>query len=124
QRSDSGRWALVSGILEPGEEPAHAMVREIKEETGVDAVVDGLAAVMALEPTQDPNGDRSQYLDPISGCRAAGGEARRGAAAAIAVGRFAVDDIPEGTGHHTEERLAEVAAFRANPAAGARFARP
>lgn len=124
QRSDSGRWALVSGILEPGEEPAHAMVREIKEETGVDAVVDGLAAVMVLEPMQYPNGDQSQYLDLIFVCRATGGEAHPGDDESIAVGWFAVDDLPEGTGHHTEERLAEVAAFRANPAAGARFARP
>ena len=34
-RSDNGQWALVSGILEPGEQPAEALLREIEEETGV-----------------------------------------------------------------------------------------
>lgn len=35
QRSDNGRWALISGMLEPGEHPAPGLVREIFEETAV-----------------------------------------------------------------------------------------
>jgi 8-oxo-dGTP pyrophosphatase MutT (NUDIX family) len=38
QRSDNGPWTVVSGIPEPGEQPALAVVREKAEETGIDAV--------------------------------------------------------------------------------------
>ena len=34
RRSDDGRWATPGGILEPGEQPAPAVVREVWEETG------------------------------------------------------------------------------------------
>ena len=36
RRSDTGEWAMVYGINEPGEEPADTVAREVKEETGVD----------------------------------------------------------------------------------------
>lgn len=34
-RADNRQWALVSGIPEPGEQPARGLVREIFEETAV-----------------------------------------------------------------------------------------
>ena len=34
QRSDNGAWTPVTGIPEPGEEPAAAALREVLEETG------------------------------------------------------------------------------------------
>ena len=45
RRSDTGEWAMVYGINEPGEQPADTVVREIKEETGIDAIVTDLVAV-------------------------------------------------------------------------------
>ena len=44
RRADNGQWALVSGILEPGEQPAIGLAREIEEETGVVARIEALAA--------------------------------------------------------------------------------
>jgi 8-oxo-dGTP pyrophosphatase MutT (NUDIX family) len=35
RRADTGRWSTVSGIVEPGEHPAVAVVREVLEETGL-----------------------------------------------------------------------------------------
>jgi len=123
QRVDSGLWALISGILEPGEEPAVAMVREIKEETGVDAVVDSLAAILVQDPMTYPNGDHAQYLDLLFLCHATGGEPHAADDESLAVGWFSVDDLPENTGHYTLERLAALTEYRANPGAGPRFTR-
>ncbi len=43
QRSDNHRWTPVTGIIDPGEEPAVCAVREALEETGVEIRVDRLA---------------------------------------------------------------------------------
>jgi ADP-ribose pyrophosphatase YjhB (NUDIX family) len=38
QRRDNGRWALPSGCLEIGESVRDCLVREMKEETGLDVI--------------------------------------------------------------------------------------
>jgi len=95
RRSDNGRWAVVSGILEPGEEPAQAAVREVAEETGVTAEVVALTAVTPSELVTYPNGDRAQYLDVCFWCRATGGTARVADDESTDVGCFAPDALPE-----------------------------
>lgn len=76
QRVDNGRWSLVAGILEPGEQPAVGLVREIQEETAVEAAVERLVSVESLPPTSYPNGDQVQFLDLCFRCRPLHGEAR------------------------------------------------
>ncbi|MCU1482702.1 MAG: ADP-ribose pyrophosphatase [Subtercola sp.] len=65
KRSDSGAWTPVTGIIDPGEEPAIAAAREVLEEAGVVAVAERLAWVHVLPPMAYPNGDRAQYLDLV-----------------------------------------------------------
>ena len=50
KRSDNGRWTPVTGIVDPGEEPAVAAAREVTEETGVLVRVDRLASTGAGAP--------------------------------------------------------------------------
>ena len=76
RRADTGIWALPGGIIEPGEEPADAAVREIFEETGVVAVPEALCAVTVCGPITYRNGDMVQYLELLFRCRAAGGSAQ------------------------------------------------
>ena len=49
RRSDTGEWAMVYGINEPGEEPADTVAREVKEETGVDVVITDLVSVKIVQ---------------------------------------------------------------------------
>src|SRR3954447_1271075 len=63
QRADNGAWTPVTGIPEPGEEPAVAAVREVREETGVTARVDRLASTWVSGPVVHANGDLATHLD-------------------------------------------------------------
>lgn len=95
QRVEHRRWALVGGILEPGEQPAQAMTREIREETGVEAEVERLAAVVADAPIVVPNGDQCQFLTLTFRCRYVAGRARVADEENIAVGWFAREALPQ-----------------------------
>ncbi|KQO97755.1 NUDIX hydrolase [Leifsonia sp. Leaf264] len=74
RRADNGRIAPIAGILEPGEEPAVAAVREAFEETNVVIEVERLAWVHVLDPVTYENGDQSVYLDLTFRCRYVSGE--------------------------------------------------
>lgn len=63
RRSDNGAWTPVTGIIDPGEEPALAAAREVLEETGVVAVAERLAWVHTHPMITYQNGDQAQYLD-------------------------------------------------------------
>lgn len=69
RRADTGEWSLLSGILEPGEDPAAGAVREVWEETGVRVAVERLAAVTVSPRVRHPNGDLAQYLELVFACR-------------------------------------------------------
>ena len=45
RRSDNGRWGLPGGVQEIGESIAQTVVREVREETGVDVEVTGLVGI-------------------------------------------------------------------------------
>ncbi len=44
RRTDTGSWALPGGIIDPGEQPADAAVRECFEETGIVAAPETLSS--------------------------------------------------------------------------------
>lgn len=95
RRADNGQWALVSGILEPGEQPAEGLRREIEEETGVVARIDDLTGVWTLPPQQYPNGDQAQYLDLCFTATHLSGDARVNDDESLDVGWFGLDALPE-----------------------------
>jgi ADP-ribose pyrophosphatase YjhB (NUDIX family) len=47
RRADDGRWGLVAGWVDPNESPRETLVREFREEVGVDARVDRLAGAFS-----------------------------------------------------------------------------
>ncbi|MGV1004015.1 MAG: NUDIX hydrolase [Candidatus Nanopelagicales bacterium] len=95
ERADLRHWAVVSGILEPGEEPAIAAVREVLEETGIQCEVVALTAVSVTPVVRYGNGDSAQYLDLCFWCRSTGGTATVGDDESLAVGWFARNALPQ-----------------------------
>lgn len=77
-RADTKTWALVGGILEPGEEPAPAIAREVWEEVGLKVVPEHIVGVYAEEDgvVNYPNGDVMQFLTIVFRCSLVAGEAR------------------------------------------------
>jgi 8-oxo-dGTP diphosphatase len=94
QRSDNHQWSVIAGLIDPGEQPADALVREVDEETGVQVKIERLAGV-ALHEVVYPNGDRCHMVNTWFRCRAVGGEARVNDTESIAVGWFAPEALPE-----------------------------
>jgi 8-oxo-dGTP pyrophosphatase MutT (NUDIX family) len=78
RRADNGDWTPVTGIIDPGEEPAVAAEREALEEASVVVVAEHLAWVQVTEPLEYGNGDRAQYLDLVFRCRYVSGAAAVG----------------------------------------------
>ena len=76
RRSDTGAWTPVTGIVDPGENPALTCLREAEEEAGVIIEVVGFAQLKADPPMTFDNGDRCQFLDHTFYCRHVSGQAR------------------------------------------------
>ncbi|MGW6871556.1 NUDIX hydrolase [Streptomyces xanthophaeus] len=94
RRSDTGRWSVIGGIAEPGEQPAETAVREVYEETAVRCVPERVVLVQMLTPITYPNGDVCQFQDITFRCRATGGEARANDHESLEVAWFEVDALP------------------------------
>lgn len=94
RRSDNGQWTPITGIVDPGEEPAVTLVREAMEEANVEIVVERLTSTWVTEPIRYPNGDVAQYLDLTFRCRYAGGDPRPVDGEASEVAWFPLDGMP------------------------------
>jgi ADP-ribose pyrophosphatase YjhB (NUDIX family) len=62
RRADSGNWSLPGGVMEIGETLGNAVVREVREETGLDVDLTGILGI---------------YTDPLHLIEYADGEVRQ-----------------------------------------------
>jgi 8-oxo-dGTP pyrophosphatase MutT (NUDIX family) len=95
RRSDNGALTPVTGIVDPGEEPATAAAREALEEAGVVIRVDRLAWVHQIDRVTYSNGDQSDYLDLTFRCTWLEGEPFPVDGEKSEVGWFPLDRLSE-----------------------------
>ncbi len=94
QRADNGRWTIITGMVEPGEEPAVALTREVEEETGIVVEVEYLLDAGVVGPITFPNGDVCTFLTLDFRCRQVGGTARVNDDESLDVRWFPLDALP------------------------------
>jgi 8-oxo-dGTP pyrophosphatase MutT (NUDIX family) len=76
RRTSDGRWSLPAGAIDPGESPAQAVIREVREETGLRVLPRRIAGVFGGEGFSHvyENGDRVEYLAVLFECDVTGGD--------------------------------------------------
>lgn len=94
RRADNGRWGIIGGVMEPGDTPAGAIVREVKEETSLDVAIERLSGVYAEPEMAYSNGDRAQYVTICFRCRVVSGTARVSDDESLELRWFAPDALP------------------------------
>lgn len=94
-RADSRRWALPAGAIDPGESPAEAVVREVREETGLRVRPERIAAVFGGKSWSHtyPNGDRVEPTTIVFDCSIVGGELSTDAEETAGLRFFPPDEV-------------------------------
>lgn len=76
QRSDGGQWGLPGGSVEVGESVTEAVVREVREETGLEVEPTRLVGVYsdpAIQVVRYPTGHVWHYVTLLFECAVKGG---------------------------------------------------
>jgi 8-oxo-dGTP pyrophosphatase MutT (NUDIX family) len=73
--ADKNIWVTPGGLIEPGEQPATAAMRETLEETGLEIQITGILGVYGGSDLiiDYPNGDKAAYIGTIFRGRVIGG---------------------------------------------------
>lgn len=95
RRADSGVWTPVTGIIDPGEQPAVAAEREVLEEADIVARCTALVWVNSHPPLRYRNGDEAQYLDLVFRCEWVSGDPAPADGENTDAAWFALDALPE-----------------------------
>ena len=86
---EKGKWSIPAGFLDSGDDPAVQAVVEVREETGLDVSLTGLAGVFHNPPEQGGASVFILYRGERTGGRLSAGDD------AVRAGFFSRDALPE-----------------------------
>ncbi|MGR5400399.1 NUDIX domain-containing protein [Vibrio harveyi] len=96
QKKSDGSWSLPAGMIEPGESPSQAVIREVREETGLAVEVERVLGVFGGEGFgfAYPNGDQVEYTVIMFKCQQTGQFAEDLDEETIELAWFSRSDMP------------------------------
>ncbi|MCH5286766.1 MAG: NUDIX domain-containing protein [Christensenellaceae bacterium] len=94
-RGDSRKWGFPGGAIELGETPEMAVIREVKEETGLDVRVTDLIGICTDSDMTYPNGDKAHSICIFYELEATGGQLQCDNLETVGLQYFALEDMPE-----------------------------
>lgn len=95
QRSrNDGKWHTVGGMAEPGEEPANTVIREVKEECGLDVRPTRVTGVYSWPESRYTNGDICNFVSIAFRCEIIGGELHVADDESLELRFFRLDELP------------------------------
>lgn len=104
RRSDNGNWGVIGGAVEPGEEPAEAVIREAWEEAGVHVIPERIVGVYGGPDYRFtyPNGDEVSIVSITFLCRIISGEPHINDDESLELRFFSPDNLPVMEFRHRE----------------------
>jgi len=96
RRADDGTWAFPAGVMELGERVDRAVVREVREETGLEVEPARLVGVYAGPEFFHtyPNGHQVHVVSAFFACRVVGGDLRPDGGEVVEARFFPPSDLP------------------------------
>jgi len=107
RRSDNGLWGLPAGSCEPGEDPAATIIREVREETGLEVIPERIVGVYGGPDhvLTYPTGDRVALTSICFECRITGGAVSEGDDETLELRWFAPEALPDTLMPHHRLRI-------------------
>ncbi|WP_007511961.1 NUDIX domain-containing protein [Pseudofrankia saprophytica] len=102
RRADNGEWALPGGGMDIGETFADCVIREVREETGFDVVIERIVGIYS-DPGHVfayPDGEIRQQFSICCACAIVGGELAV-SSESTAVAFFTLDELADLHMHET-----------------------
>ncbi|MBR4085095.1 MAG: NUDIX hydrolase [Lachnospiraceae bacterium] len=95
RRADTAKWGFPGGAIELGETPEMAVIREAKEETGLDVEVGNLIGIYTDSEMKYPSGDEAHSICIAYELKTTGGELFGDREETLELQYFALNELPE-----------------------------
>lgn len=112
RRGDFDAWGFPGGAIELGESAAEAVIRETREETGLDVQIIELLGVYSKYEQRYHNGDVTQPITVFFRCRPTGGTLRADGVETLELRYFPLTDLPPLFNRQHEDAAADLRAGR------------
>lgn len=94
KRGDNQQWGFPGGMIEIGESAEETVIREVKEETGLDIIVNDMLGVYSKYFYEYPNKDKAQTIGVFFDCSVGGGQIEIDYNETLELVFYDVEDIP------------------------------